>query len=261
MIPISYHLVRINIDKQISTKQILMDPHYWSEEFDNINADHLGVLSEGFKLVLEGHASLEDIRDSIRVQLHDLDPIKFPMGQRGASVGDLASTMLQSDRTLTESHRVCSNCGYTEAKVPYHMKHILIPTNNSGTASTLTWVSDLCKSTNRICPDCSSTMVKKIDYIESPRLLVLEYPNTNINTSHEVRLVIDDETTVLHLRGIVYHGENHFTSRIISPEGNTWYHDGMTTRNTTVVDTHLNSSTYANLKTCQGKRLVLAIYA
>jgi hypothetical protein len=104
----------------------IMDPHYWSEEFDNINGDYLGVLSEGFKLVLEGHASLEDIRDSIRVQLHELDPTKFPMGQRGASVGDLASTMLQSDRTLTESHIMCTNCAYTESKVPYHMKHILI---------------------------------------------------------------------------------------------------------------------------------------
>jgi len=115
-------------------------------------------------------------------------------------------------------------------------------------------------STTKICPDCLSSMIKKIDYIGPPRLLVLEYPSTNINTSHELELVIDDETTVLHFRGIVYHGENHCTSRIISPEGNTWYHDGMTTRNTSVADTHLNSSIYANLKTCQGKRLVLAIY-
>jgi hypothetical protein len=238
----------------------VMDPHNWSEEFDNINQDHLGVLSEGFKLVLEGHATLENIRDSVRVQLHGLNSTKFPMGQRGASVGDLASTMLQSDRTLTESQRMCPECGHTEDKAPYHMKHLLIPTV-TGTPSTLAWLSDLYTITKRICPDCSSAMIKKIDYVELPKLLVLEYPNTNINTSHEIRLVVNNETAVLHLRGIVYHGENHFTSRIISPEGAMWYHDGITTGSTCATDIGLSASIDANLKNCKGKSLVLAIYA
>jgi hypothetical protein len=238
----------------------IMDPDNWSEEFDSINDDHLGVLSEGFKLVLEGHASLEDIRDTLRVQLHELDGNKFPMGQRGASVGDLASIMLQSDRTLTESQIMCSACGYAEDKTPYHMKHFLIPTG-TGTPSTLAWVSDLYTTTKRICPNCSNAMIKKINYIELPKLLVLEYPNTTITTSHEIKLVVNDETAVLHLRGIVYHGENHFTCRIISSEGDMWYHDGMTTGNRCATDIGLNISTDANLKTCKGKRLVLVIYA
>jgi hypothetical protein len=89
----------------------------------------------------------------------------------------------------------------------------------------------------------------------------ISYPNTTITTSHEIRLVVNDETAVLHLRGIVYHGEKHFTCRIISPEGEMWYHDGMTTGNSCATDIGLNVSTDAKLKTCKGKRLVLAIYA
>ena len=67
--------------------------------------------------------------------------------------------------------------------------------------------------------------------------------------------------TVLYLRGIVYHGENHFTSRIISPEGNIWFHDGMTTGSTCENDGHLRTTTDRLLYKCKEKQLVLAIYA
>ncbi|KIM72761.1 hypothetical protein PILCRDRAFT_81623, partial [Piloderma croceum F 1598] len=37
------------------------------------------------------------------------------------------------------------------------------------------------------------------------------------------------ETVVLDVRGLIYHGEFQFTSRIIGTDGMVWYHDGMTT--------------------------------
>ncbi|KAJ7870202.1 hypothetical protein B0H14DRAFT_2204935, partial [Mycena olivaceomarginata] len=33
----------------------------------------------------------------------------------------------------------------------------------------------------------------------------------------------------IHFRGIIYAGENHFTSRIIKENGAIWYHDGIAT--------------------------------
>jgi len=238
----------------------MLDPEKWSKDFDYINEDYLGVLSNGFHLVIEGHASLEDIRDAVRMHLHELDASKFPMGQIGAGVGDLAFTMLHTDRIMAESQRACE-CGYTEDTADHHLGYVIYTNNSSASASTSEWVSDLQTNTQRKCPQCSDTMIKHISYTEFPKIVVFEYPNLNIETSHEIRLKKDGQTTVLHLRGIVYHGENHFTSRIISPEGNIWYHDGMTTGGTCDSDSHLKSTADTKLRTCEGKALVLAIYA
>jgi len=238
----------------------VLDPEKWSMEFDYINEDYLGVLSTGFDLVLQGHASLEDIRDAVRVQLHDLNANKFPMGQTGAGVGDLAFTMLQSDRVIAVSHRDCA-CGYTEDKTDHDLGYIMYTNNSRTCASTSEWISDIQTNTNRRCPDCTDNMIKHISYTDVPKMIVFEYPNLDIETSHKIRIKIDDQTIVLKLRGIVYHGESHFTSRIISPDGDIWYHDGITTGNTCDYDNHLKTTTDTKLRSYENKALVLAIYA
>lgn len=71
----------------------------------------------------------------------------------------------------------------------------------------------------------------------------------------------DGKSTQLYLRGIVYHRENHFTSRVISSIGNMWYHDGMVTQQTCIDDRELKLTSDDALRTCQDKDLVLAVYA
>ena len=41
--------------------------------------------------------------------------------------------------------------------------------------------------------------------------------------------LIQHETVVLDVRGLIYHGDFHFTSCIVGTDGTVWYHDGMTT--------------------------------
>ncbi|KAJ7831954.1 hypothetical protein B0H14DRAFT_2162560, partial [Mycena olivaceomarginata] len=43
------------------------------------------------------------------------------------------------------------------------------------------------------------------------------------------------------LRGIIYAGENHFTSRIIKENGAIWYHDGIATGRKCQYDGQLHS--------------------
>ena len=78
---------------------------------------------------------------------------------------------------------------------------------------------------------------------------------------HEIKIKIQDEYEVLSLRGIIYHGNNHFCSRIISADGTIWYNDGITTKNNGIEDGHLLTMNHEELITCNGKILVLAIYA
>jgi hypothetical protein len=67
--------------------------------------------------------------------------------------------------------------------------------------------------------------------------------------------------TVLYLRGIVYFGDFHFTSRIISSTGDIWFNDGISTGRSCEEDDHLSHTSDSRLKTCRGKDLVLAVYA
>jgi len=47
-------------------------------------------------------------------------------------------------------------------------------------------------------------------------------------TSNSFRTSADSDKTDYSLKGIIYHGQYHFTSRLIDNAGGIWYHDGMT---------------------------------
>ena len=79
--------------------------------------------------------------------------------------------------------------------------------------------------------------------------------------SHRIKIKIEEEYKVLSLRGVIYHSNNHFCSRIVSVDGTIWYNDSITTGNNSIEDGHLSTTSYEELKNCNGKILVLAIYA
>ena len=66
--------------------------------------------------------------------------------------------------------------------------------------------------------------------------------------------------TTLHLKGLVYQGDYHFTCCIIDESGNIWFHDGMTTGRSTLKEGKFGSVSQPNLKECRNKQLCLVIY-
>ena len=120
-------------------------------------------------------------------QLHEIDPIAFPMGPNSASIGELAFKMLSSSNVISESQLMCTACDYTEDEVDHDLGYTLIAHGDQQKVplSTLKWVAELEKPVTKKCPDCSSSMVKQFYYTDIPKLLVFEYPNTKIKTSHK----------------------------------------------------------------------------
>jgi hypothetical protein len=105
-------------------------------------------------------------------------------------------------------------------------------------------------------------MKQVIFYNEIPNIVILEYPMKDIQTSHSIEFMTDEgEIKILKLRGIVYHGGYHFTSRIVSSEKKIWYHDGINTGKICLRDGILGSQTEDRLRVCRGRDLVLAVYA
>jgi hypothetical protein len=236
-----------------------LDSEKWSQEFAFINSEYLDALAKGFKKVIKGKASIEDIRDSIRLELYEICPEDFLMGTSYASVEDLAFKILSSDQVISELQLACSECDYAEVEVDGNLGYILHGQSHGTPTSTLKWIAGLKeKSTKKKCSNCLGKMVEQQYYTTVPKLIVFEYLDMDIKTSHCIKF---KDKTVLNLRCIVYHGDNHFTCRIISPDGYIWFHDGISTGNACEDDGYLQTISDKELRTCQEKKLVLAVYA
>jgi len=72
-------------------------------------------------------------------------------------------------------------------------------------------------------------MMQPIGFKTIPSVLVFEINSRNIKISKTLKFEQEGETVVLNVRRLIYHGDFHFTSRIIGTDGIVWYHDGMTT--------------------------------
>src|SRR5882724_7842651 len=104
-------------------------------------------------------------------------------------------------------------------------------------------------------------MMQPISFRISPSMLVFEINTRNIKVSKTLKFEQEGETVVLDVRGLIYHGDFHFTSHIIRTDGNVWYHDGMTSRSSCENEGDFDKFSSKNLLKCRGKKLILVVYA
>jgi len=234
------------------------NPRAWTRLFKDMN-EHLSMLSDRFLALSNSHVSFEQIRDQWRTILHNQNPQRYPRGPVGISVAQLASELFKVDTVVSSSQHNCTCCEYAEDPVDDGLGYV-VHADSSVTGSTSEWIDKMSQKTRRACPDCRTMMQQILFYNDVPPILVLEYPWRNIVTSHKLEFETENGTKTLDLRGIVYHGQYHFTSRIISSQKQVWYHDGMTTGKTCSYDGQLNDMQDNNLRKCRQRHLTLAIY-
>ena len=110
------------------------------------------------------------------------------------------------------------------------------------------------------CGNCNSPLESTIHFSETHKLYAVDVTDRNVTLSGTVKIQGSVRATTLHLKGLVYHGDYHFTCRIIDESGNIWFHDGMTTRRISVKDGKFGTVSQLNLKECRNKQLCLVIY-
>jgi hypothetical protein len=69
------------------------------------------------------------------------------------------------------------------------------------------------------------------------------------------------KSIVLKVRGLIYHGDFHFTSRIVGTDGIVWYHDGMTTGSTCKNEGGFDEFSNKDIMNSEGKVLTMVVYA
>ena len=113
--------------------------------------------------------------------------------------------------------------------------------------STSNWLFSLEHEIHEECPDCHCALKQPISFETAPSVLVFEINSKNIKISKTLKIVQDGETVILEVRGLIYHGDFHFTSRIIGNDNNVWYHDGMITGSTCENEGDFDSFSTKNL--------------
>jgi hypothetical protein len=236
------------------------NPVVWSGVFRDMNR-HCALLSQGFDNILKGTRTFEQVRDNWKTVLHTVDPVMFPTGMHGIIVADLAKELLKVTESIASSQHQCSRCEYAEDPIDDKLTYLL-QADNSTNNSTNNWVNTLSQTTYRRCPTCNHGMTQVLFYNEVPKIVILEYPMKNIKTSHKLQLMTDEgQVQNINLRGIVYHGGYHFTSRIVSCEQHIWYHDGINTGKICLRDGMLGIQSDDKIRVCRGRDLALAVYA
>jgi hypothetical protein len=230
----------------------------WKTYYENINEEYMKVLVDGFEEVYQKNTYLEIIRDVVRNKLYQSYPALFPKGRNGASVSELAFKMFASTALDGISELYCSKCDQYETEIDCNIGQVL-NIASCKVSSTQNCISHLMIPQNQRCTECFTRLEQCLTYNEPPKLLILEYPDSNIKTSHKIKIKMNNDITLLHLKGIIYHGENHFTSRIVSKDGKIWFNDGIATGGKSIEEGHLSTMSDKDLKKCKGKNFVLAI--
>jgi hypothetical protein len=236
------------------------DTKAWTRKFKEINQHHLKSMSACFKKYMNGQASFETARDTIRHEIHSQSPAQFPYGTRGTSVSALASAILAPQNFVAISSPECTNCEYSEASLDDRLNFVLYEKEDTP-KSTSHWLRSLEHETHERCPQCFFAMMQPISFKSAPNVLIFEINSRNIKLSKTLKFEQEGETVILDVRGLIYHGDFHFTSRIIGTDGIVWYHDGMTTGSSCENEGDFDKFSSKNLLKCKGKKLILVVYA
>lgn len=196
--------------------------------------------------MVQGTQTFEEVRNSVRASLHNEKPDSFPRGTRGSNSNNVLMECFKSGGTFARNFYQCPVClheidrrikvGGTYNDRVYHMAtHQPVYQVENYSLSGMFGFNNGTDS-NFPCPKCAEltqahTMheIIKVSKVPSMLIFALSEGVRQYLIAPYIKIPFEGKSFTLKLRGVIYGGEGHFTSRIISPEGTIWFHDGMTT--------------------------------
>jgi hypothetical protein len=237
------------------------NPFMWNVNANYLGAEKLSYLDKSFNNVLQSNQSLEEARDDLRKILHEKDSLHFPNGYEGTSVAYLADVILKITTIISSSQKICLECDFVNEPKEDRLNCILDIDSSTEYTSTSSWLRNLRFKLSEKCPDCFSTLYNAIYYVKSPNIIIFDHTNVEIHPSSQIKYMIDGKIINLKLKGLIYHGSFHFTSRIISKDGDVWYNDGKEMGRECIMEGHRKLLSEEDWLMKNGRKLILSIYS
>jgi hypothetical protein len=109
---------------------------------------------------------------------------------------------------------------------------------------------------NRTCTECKGA-IQKNTYVEvALELLVLHLPCADVKINQKMKFC----GQTMHLRGVVYYGSHHYTSRIIDTGGQVWFHEGMITGKDMCSQGSVTKLKPKDFTKCNSRKITLLVY-
>jgi len=218
------------------------NPDHWTNTFSETH-DFLQVLARKFHLIMQGNEEMEHARNSMHQILHEHSPNMFPMGQCGAAVMDVLSTIL-NETVCGSINLACTSCSHEVE----HWENI------SNVMHLEQLCHDSCTSIENIiglngqsqmhdtCLFCGSNATYRLANLTSiPSIWSFGIYTRTPQIQYNLRVTANDTTRILKLRGIIYFGQFHFTCRLFGQDQSIWYHDGQITGRSSVFENHMQN--------------------
>lgn len=226
----------------------------------NVYLNHFTLI---FEQVLWGKLRMEDARDQIRLQLHKLDQIAFPITEKdGTDLYKLCTAMLQHNKDYlrcnlnlksTKDNITLWDCTKSIWKEsPYQLG----PYKDHNISECLNLL--LLRKTSVACPQCKRKLAQRIQFDHLSQFMTFVTNGLHIELEQTIQLSHDNSE--YKLCDIIYYGQFHFTSRIISVNGDIWYNDGMTTGTKSILEGNLSIVNKQTLLKVHGKKCSVMIY-
>jgi hypothetical protein len=230
----------------------------WNPIFNSTNK--LKTLATGFHMHFHDRISLEGIRDDVQSLLVKQNWVLFLMGPNDMDLADLAEYMMKTSNPVANSELECVDCDYSRSSTDTYGYYYDLQRSDLNVQSTYTLAKVfgrlLCLKTSHSCDQCGGVMNKNIHFLSTPDIMVFHLPFTTVHINQHMKLAEKS----LELSGIVYYGENHYTSHVINTDRSIWFHDGITTGNIMTKDVSAdNNSMFFN--TCNGRQIALLVYS
>ncbi|KAJ7280137.1 hypothetical protein C8J57DRAFT_1174800 [Mycena rebaudengoi] len=200
---------------------------------------------------------------------------RFPYGPNYASVHLLSQSILP-DSDCGMATMVCTRCTFarsgTIGTFGYHLTvspSTTLHRQDGMVISLEQWFKEHFSKRVQRFPRCfeedhvEERLLRATVVSSVPSLLFLFITSTKVDIDPQLSFTRSDGVSVrMRLRGVVYYGASHFTSRIIIPADGVWFHNGIMTKGTSVYEGALTDLTCASaLHYHNGHNTMLAVYA
>jgi hypothetical protein len=204
---------------------------------------------------IDRRCSLEDVRDFLRQTLQREWPTEFPAGTY-VSVHSVFDRLLSTRRAILSSALFCPNDHQCPNRRSF-LKNCLIPVAANFSGTMQDWIDCLEAQQAARCEFCNAEFIRRYSFQRDSPILAFDVSDVDVDPDRSLTVTVHDKDFQYRLHSIVYFGGGHFVSRVVTADGQVWFHDGIATGNSMFYDGTLES---CNLKVCRLKSPIVLVY-
>ncbi|KAF6747328.1 hypothetical protein DFP72DRAFT_821903, partial [Ephemerocybe angulata] len=228
----------------------------WSRILKTYSESMHTMISEfEFMQLRDPEEELTKVRNAWRTVLRESHPGEYPTGGIGTDIIALSEHLLGYSFCGTQVTTSCSGCNVRAKEVTAMPANVGRLVSIGGEALSLQNFIDESALPLRRCHSCDGEICVKNVYSEVLTFQCIETTEMMFNDRIEVGL-----WGTYRLAGLIYYGNDHFTSRVITRDNKVYFHDGMDGGHSTYEGILGRSFPTGNLRKCDGRTPSLAVY-